>query len=75
MTLDPEFKTQTSNLIKDTMLLYPKHIYDVDDALTLGKEETIVDLKMKSIDLNCEDTGYENYIEEIKNRLEKINEI
>lgn len=58
--------------IKKMMLLYPKHIYDVDDFLKLGKEDYLVNLKMKSIDLKCEDEGFEMYIDKIKKRLENI---
>jgi len=57
---------------KDTMLLYPKHIEDVDDNLELGKGDKLIRLKMKSLDLGF-DGGYKIYIDTIKNRLEKIN--
>lgn len=59
--------------VKNTMLLYPKHLFDVDEDLKLGKEEKMINLKMRSIDLYCEDVGFEEYIEMIKNRLKKIN--
>jgi 5-methylcytosine-specific restriction enzyme subunit McrC len=57
--------------IKNCMLLYPKHLVDLDDNLTLGKNENIVNLKLKSIDLNF-DGEYLEYIDEIKKRLEVI---
>ncbi|WP_228711721.1 McrC family protein [Arcobacter arenosus] len=60
--------------IRDTILLYPKHILDVDEDLRLGKDYNLVNLKIKSIDLKFEDDGYKEYTEEIKNRLEKMNE-
>lgn len=54
-----------------TMLLYPKHIDDIEKTIILGDNHKKVELKMRSIDLNF-DGGYEEYINEIKNRLEKI---
>ena len=56
---------------KDTMLLYPKHIEDVDDNLELGKGEKLIRLKMKSLDLGF-DGGYSEYILEMKKKLEDI---
>jgi len=56
---------------KDTMLLYPKHIKDVDDDLELGKGDELIRLKMKSLDLEF-DGGYGEFINEIKKRLESI---
>ena len=60
--------------IRDTILLYPKHLFDVNEDLELGKNENLVKLKMRSIDLKYDDNGYEEYIKVIKNRLEKIDE-
>jgi 5-methylcytosine-specific restriction enzyme subunit McrC len=51
------------------MLLYPKHLVDLDDNLTLGKDENIVNLRLKSIDLNF-DGEFSEYIEKIKERIE-----
>jgi len=59
---------------KDTMLLYPKHIYNVNDDLKLGIDDKIIGLKMRSIDLDCNGCGFDEYIEVIKDRLRKINE-
>ncbi|MBU3013823.1 McrC family protein [Poseidonibacter lekithochrous] len=59
--------------IKETLLLYPKHIYDVNERLKLGKDDNLIKLEMKSIDLKSDKTKYDEYIEEIKNRLENIN--
>lgn len=64
--------TYGTNYQKDTILLYPKHIVDLDEKLKLGKDEKCINLVMKSIDLESEQTKYEDYIENIKNRLEKI---
>jgi len=55
--------------IKDTMLLYPKHLLHVDEDLKLGKAEKMVKLKLKTIDLNSE-KEFEEYVSEIKKRLE-----
>ncbi len=60
--------------IKDTMLLYPEHRNKkVNEDLKLGKDDKMIELKMRSIDLDF-DGGYDEYIYEIKNRLENINE-
>lgn len=58
--------------VKDTMLLYPKHLVDVHESLELGKGDDLVRLEMRSLDLGY-DGGYKVYIDTIKNRLEKIN--
>jgi len=58
-------------MCKDTMLLYPKHIKDVDDDLELGKGKDLINLKMKSLDLGF-NGGYGKFVEEIKNRLEGL---
>jgi len=58
--------------MKDTMLLYPKHLVDVNDNLELGKGDEMVRLEMRSLNLEY-DGGYEEYIDVVKNRLEKIN--
>jgi len=56
----------------NTMLLYPKHIYNIDEYLKLGKDDKMVNLKMKSIDLGFDGFGYDEYIKEIKERMEMI---
>jgi len=55
----------------ETMLLYPKHIEDVYENLQLGKDDKMVRLKMRSIDLNF-DGGYSEFLKVISNRLEEI---
>jgi len=55
--------------IQDTMLLYPRYLFDVDDDLKLGKGEDMVRLKMKSLDLRF-DGGFDKYVCEIRKRLE-----
>ena len=57
--------------IKYTMLLYPKHLVDVDDNLKLGKGDDMVSLEMRSLDLSF-DGGFNGYVNEIKCRLEII---
>jgi len=57
--------------INDTMLLYPKHLFDVNDDLKLGIGDDMVRLKMKSLDLDfCGE--YSEFIGEVKNRLRKF---
>jgi len=63
----------TNFKIKDTMLLYPKHILDVDEKLKLGKGEDLINLELKSIDLDF-DGGYGEFVEEMKRRLGEIYE-
>lgn len=58
--------------IRNTMLLYPKHLLNVNEDLKLGINENLVRLKMKSIDLKCDDIGYENYIKEVNTRIREI---
>ena len=57
---------------KETLLLYPKHIFDVDEDLKLGKDDSLVNLKMRSIDLKTEDFGFDEYIEEIRKRIKNV---
>lgn len=60
--------------VKNTMLLYPKHLLDVDDSLELGKGDELIRLEMRSLDLGF-DGGYDRYIDAVKNRLEKTNAV
>jgi len=57
--------------IENTMLLYPKYIEDIDDDLKLGKDDKMVYLKMKSLDLDFYG-GYEEFVVEIRERLRKV---
>ncbi len=62
--------------IHKTMLLYPKHHNQNEDLkrdLTLGNNDKKMELLMKSIDLDFYGK-YEEFLEEIKNRLGKLNE-
>ena len=56
---------------RDTMLLYPLHVEYVYEDLKLGKDDKIVNMKMRSIDLNFVG-GYDEFIFEIRERLESI---
>jgi 5-methylcytosine-specific restriction enzyme subunit McrC len=57
--------------VKNTMLLYPKHVDDVCEDLVLGKDEDSVNLAMRSLDLEF-DGGYEGFVVEMKRRIEEI---
>ena len=59
--------------IKDTILLYPKHILDVDEKLKLGQGDDLINLELKSIDLNFSGE-YDEFIKKMKERLEGIDE-
>ena len=58
--------------IKNTMLLYPKHLEHFDYELILGRDGDEVNMKVKSLDLWFYECDYKEYIEEIRKRLEKI---
>ncbi|PHO08879.1 restriction endonuclease [Malaciobacter canalis] len=57
--------------LKNAVLLYPKHLDDVNKELFLGENENKICLKINSIDLNFEG-NFKEFIEEIKRRLERI---
>lgn len=57
---------------KETMLLYPKHIFDVYEDLKLGKDDILVNLKMRSIELKFEDKDFEMYVDEIRKRIKNV---
>jgi len=65
------FAYGTNLEIKNTMLLYPKHLVYVEEDLKLGKDEKMINLKLRTIDLYS-NKKFEDYIEEIKKRLEEI---
>ena len=58
--------------IKNTMLLYPKQLEHFDYEMVLGKDEKELSLKVKSVDLGCENCGYGEFVEEIKNRIKGL---
>jgi 5-methylcytosine-specific restriction enzyme subunit McrC len=55
----------------NTMLLYPKHIENICDDLKLGKNDTMVQLKMRSVDLDF-DGGYDEFLDEIRGRVREL---
>lgn len=57
--------------LKNAVLLYPKHLDDMNKELFLGENENKICLKINSIDLNF-DGSFKEFIEEIKCRLERI---
>jgi 5-methylcytosine-specific restriction enzyme subunit McrC len=59
--------------VKDTMLLYPEHLVDVDENLELGKGDEMIRLEMRCLDLGF-DSSFESYIDEIGKRVRSINE-
>ncbi len=58
--------------INSTMLLYPKHLDEINKNIVLGDNDKKVELKMRTIDLDFSGE-YCEYIEEIKNRMGNIN--
>jgi len=65
------FAYGTNFEVKETMLLYPKHLLHVEENLELGKDEKMIRLKLKTIDLDSE-KEFDEYVEGIKNRLERM---
>ena len=61
----------TNFLQPKTMLLYPKHKQDICEDLQLGKNDTMIELKMRSIDLDF-DGEYEDFLDEIRGRVREI---
>ncbi|MFY9089960.1 McrC family protein [Arcobacter aquimarinus] len=60
--------------VENVMLLYPKHLDNIKYDLVLGKE-SIVNLKIRTIDLNFNGNNYKEYIDEIRIKIgEVINE-
>ena len=57
--------------VKNTMLLYPKYLNDVDENLVLGKDGECVNLAMRSLDLEF-DGRYKEFMVEMENRIEEI---
>lgn len=57
--------------VENVMLLYAKHLDNIKYDLVLGKE-SIVNLKIRTIDLNFSENNYKEYIDEIRKRLEMM---
>ncbi|MDY0116489.1 MAG: restriction endonuclease [Sulfurimonadaceae bacterium] len=58
--------------IKNTMLLYPKHLESFEHDLFLGENGDEILMKIKSLDLGFDECSYDEYIGEIKIRVEEI---
>jgi len=58
--------------IKNTMLLYPKHLEHFDYDLVLGEKGEEVKMKIKSLDLWCDRCSYQEYLKELKIRIMEI---
>jgi len=58
--------------INSTMLLYPKHIDTIYKDITLGYNDKKAFLKLRSIDLNCNNISYNDYIKIIRNRIKSL---
>jgi 5-methylcytosine-specific restriction enzyme subunit McrC len=58
--------------IDKTMLLYPKHIEDVNEDLCLGKKGEGVALKMRSVELQTEAIDYKIFIDRMKYQIKGI---
>ena len=56
-----------ANFQRDTMIIYPEHLYRIDRKVRLGN----IDLYLKSIDLDSE-LDYFGYIKEMKKRVRNI---
>lgn len=59
--------------VDNVMLLYPKHLENHSFDLVLGKEN-IVNLKIRTIDLDFDGNDYRKYVDEIRKRVERLNE-
>ena len=58
--------------IKNTMLLYPKHLEHFDYEMVLGEDDREIGLKIRSVDFGCESCGYTEFIDEKKKRIKGI---
>ncbi|WP_201522885.1 McrC family protein [Aliarcobacter butzleri] len=60
--------------VKNVMLLYPKHLDNIKYDLVLGKDDKKVKLKIRTIDLDFDGNDYRKYVDEIRKRVERLNE-
>lgn len=58
--------------VDNVMLLYPKHLENHSFDLVLGEDDKKVYLKIRCIDLNYDKDGFDEYICESKDRMEKL---
>lgn len=57
--------------VRQTMLLYPKHLEDVEEDLVLGKGDEAVELRMRSVDLNV-NKDYDETLNIFRKRIKDI---
>ncbi|MFX4154005.1 McrC family protein [Aliarcobacter butzleri] len=57
--------------IENVMLLYAKHLDNIKYDLVLGKE-SIVNLKIRTIDLDFDGNNYRKYVDEIRKKLKEL---
>lgn len=59
---------------KDVMLIYPRHLSDLDKCLRLGEGEKEINLHLRSVDLGCcsGDCNFGEFIKNIKNQIKEI---
>ncbi len=55
--------------VKNTVLLYPKHLDGADEMLCLGDKDVSIELRLNSINLQIAKQNFSQYICEIKNQL------
>lgn len=60
--------------VDNVMLLYPKHLDNIKYDLVLGKDDKKVKLKIRTIDLDFDGNDYRKYVDEIRKRVERLNE-
>jgi len=60
--------------VDNVILLYPKHLDEIKYDLVLGKDDKKVWVNIRSIDLDFGGNEYKKYIDEIRKRLERLNE-
>ncbi len=62
--------------VDNVMLLYPRHLDSLNKTLILGKEEyKKINLRIVCIDLDFNGNNYKDYINEIRKRVESLNEL
>lgn len=58
--------------IDKTMLLYPKHLEDVNEGLYLGQREEGVALRMSSVELQSDCFSFAKYIDDMKQKIGEL---
>ena len=57
--------------VDNVMLLYPRHLDEIKYDLILGKE-SMINLKIRTIDLNFRENCYKEYNDEIKKKIREV---